>query len=26
MNVWLHKQIMVKLAANGGKLPSDIKV
>jgi hypothetical protein len=26
MNVWLHKQIMAKLAANGGKLPSDIKV
>ena len=25
MNVWLHKQIMAKLAANGGKLPSDIK-
>lgn len=25
MNVWLHQQIMVKLAANGGKLPSDIK-
>lgn len=25
MNVWLHKQIMSKLAANGGKLPSDIK-
>ena len=25
MNVWLHKQIMIKLAANGGKLPSDIK-
>jgi Domain of unknown function (DUF3597) len=25
MNVWLHKQVMVKLAANGGKLPSDIK-
>jgi hypothetical protein len=25
MNVWLHRQIMVKLAANGGKLPSDIK-
>src|SRR5215831_6032471 len=23
MNVWLHKQIMQKLAANGGKLPSD---
>src|SRR6186997_2333502 len=25
MNVWLHKQIMTKLAANGGKLPADIK-
>ena len=25
MNVWLHKQIMAKLAANGGKLPADIK-
>ena len=25
MNVWLHKQIMGKLAANGGKLPGDIK-
>jgi len=25
MNVWLHKQIMDKLAANGGKLPADIK-
>ncbi len=25
MNVWLHKQIMGKLAAHGGKLPSDIK-
>jgi hypothetical protein len=25
MNVWLHKQIMAKLAANGGKLPPDIK-
>ena len=25
MNVWLHKQIMGKLAANGGKLPSYIK-
>ena len=24
MNVWLHKQIMGKLAANGGKLPGDI--
>ncbi|HEY4140265.1 MAG TPA: DUF3597 domain-containing protein [Pseudolabrys sp.] len=25
MNIWLHKQIMDKLAANGGKLPADIK-
>ena len=25
MNVWLHKQVMTKLAANGGKLPDDIK-
>jgi hypothetical protein len=25
MNVWLHQQIMTKLAANGGKLPADIK-
>src|ERR1700732_568418 len=25
MNIWLHKQAMVKLAANGGKLPPDIK-
>jgi hypothetical protein len=25
MNVWLHKQIMAKPSANGGKLPSDIK-
>ena len=25
MNMWLHKQIMQKLAANGGKLPPDIK-
>jgi hypothetical protein len=25
MNIWLHKQVMVKLAANGGKLPADIK-
>jgi len=24
MNVWLHKQIVSKLAANGGKLPADI--
>ncbi|HXL32410.1 MAG TPA: DUF3597 domain-containing protein [Bradyrhizobium sp.] len=25
MNVWLHKQVMIKLAANGGKLPPEIK-
>ena len=25
MNIWLHKQVMGKLAANGGKLPPDIK-
>ena len=25
MNIWLHKQMMVKLAANGGKLPADVK-
>jgi hypothetical protein len=25
MNVWLHRQVMTKLAANGGKLPADIK-
>jgi hypothetical protein len=25
MNIWLHKQVMSKLAANGGKLPSDVK-
>ncbi len=24
MNVWLHKQVMVKLAQNGGKLPDDL--
>ncbi|MBV9460463.1 MAG: DUF3597 family protein, partial [Bradyrhizobium sp.] len=23
--VWLHKQVMAKLAANGGKLPPEIK-
>ena len=25
MNIWLHKQMMTKLEANGGKLPDDIK-
>jgi hypothetical protein len=24
MNVWLHKQVMQALAANGGRLPSDL--
>jgi Domain of unknown function (DUF3597) len=25
MNVWLHKQVMAKLAASGGKVPDDLK-
>ena len=25
MNIWLHKQVMSRLAANGGKLPADVK-
>jgi hypothetical protein len=25
MNIWLHKQMMAQLAANGGKLPPEIK-
>lgn len=25
MNIWLHKQVMTKLAASGGKLPPEIK-
>jgi hypothetical protein len=25
MNIWLHKQVMIKLAANGGKVPDDLK-
>jgi hypothetical protein len=24
MNIWLHKQVMQKLAANGGKVPVDL--
>lgn len=24
MNVWLHKQVMAKLAANGGKVPAEL--
>jgi hypothetical protein len=25
MNMWLHKQVMAKLAANGGRVPDDLK-
>jgi hypothetical protein len=25
MNMWLHKQVMRKLAENGGKVPDDLK-
>jgi Domain of unknown function (DUF3597) len=25
MNVWLHKQVMSKLAASGGKVPDDLR-
>ncbi|MDB5746320.1 MAG: hypothetical protein JWP72_1168 [Massilia sp.] len=25
MNIWLHKQVMKKLAANGGKIPADLQ-
>ena len=25
MNVWLHKQVMIKLAENGGRVPDDLK-
>jgi len=25
MNIWLHKQVMARISANGGKLPNDIK-
>ena len=25
MNIWLHKQVMTKLAASGGKVPDDLK-
>jgi hypothetical protein len=24
MNIWLHKQVMQKLAENGGKVPADL--
>jgi Domain of unknown function (DUF3597) len=26
MNIWLHKQVMTKIAENGGKVPNDLKV
>ena len=26
MNIWLHKQVMAKIEANGGKVPADLKV
>ena len=26
MNIWLHKQVLTKLAANGGKLPADLMI
>ena len=25
MNIWLHKQVMTKLAENGGKVPDSLK-
>lgn len=25
MNVWLHKQVMIKLAENGGKVPAELR-
>jgi hypothetical protein len=25
MNVWLHREVMQKLAQNGGKVPEDLK-
>jgi Domain of unknown function (DUF3597) len=25
MNIWLHKQVMRKLAENGGKVPEELK-
>jgi hypothetical protein len=26
MNIWLHKQVMIKLAENGGKVPDSLRV
>jgi Domain of unknown function (DUF3597) len=25
MNIWLHKQVMLKLAENGGKVPDELR-
>lgn len=25
MNIWLHKQVMIKLAENGGRVPDELK-
>jgi len=25
MNIWLHKQVMIKLAENGGEVPADLR-
>jgi hypothetical protein len=25
MNIWLHRQVMVKLAENGGKVPDELR-
>jgi hypothetical protein len=25
MNVWLHRQVMIKLAESGGKVPENLK-
>ncbi|HEU4851397.1 MAG TPA: DUF3597 domain-containing protein [Telluria sp.] len=25
MNIWLHRQVMTRLAANGGKVPADLR-
>jgi len=25
MNIWLHKRVMKELAANGGKVPAELK-
>jgi hypothetical protein len=25
MNIWLHKQVMIKLADNGGKVPDELR-